>query len=153
MAKSGKAKVTAIAGADRTLRQAVDAFLAQPRAATTHRTYTRTLDRLAHVLGPDRPLADLASDELAAAVQQHWGQRAPRTWNRHVATVRSFVAWCRRYGWPVGDLELRVDRRSPPEDDTKAIPLPELERLWSRPDIPLRERALWRLLYDSAARA
>ena len=31
--------------------------------------------------------------------------------------------------------------------------MPELERLWARTDIPLRERALWRLLYDSAARA
>jgi integrase len=38
-------------------------------------------------------------------------------------------------------------------DDSKAIPLPQLERLWGNRDIPLRERALWRLLYDSAARA
>ncbi len=34
-----------------------------------------------------------------------------------------------------------------------AILLSELERLWARTDIALRERALWRLLYDSAARA
>jgi integrase len=52
-----------------------------------------------------------------------------------------------------GDLELRADRRAVPDDETKAIALPELERLWSRGDIPLREWALWRLLYDSAARA
>jgi site-specific recombinase XerD len=153
MAGSGKARVAAIIGADRTVRQAVDAFLAQPRAATTHRTYTRTLDHLARTLGPDRPLADVATDELAEAVGRLWGERAPRTWNRHVATVRSFLSWCRRHGWPVGDLALSVDRRSVPDDDTKAIGLPELERLWSRPDVPLRERALWRLLYDSAARA
>ena len=63
MAGSGKASVAAINAADRTVRQAVDAFLAQPRAATTHRTYTRTLDHLARTLGPDRPLADLATDE------------------------------------------------------------------------------------------
>ena len=50
-------------------------------------------------------------------------------------------------------MQLRADRRAAPEDDTRAIPLPELERLWARADIPLRERALWRLLYDSAARA
>ena len=54
---------------------------------------------------------------------------------------------------PAGDLQLRADRRAAPEDDTRAIPLPELERLWARTDIPLRERALWRLLYDSAGRA
>ena len=51
------------------------------------------------------------------------------------------------------NLALRADRRARPEDDTRAIPLPELERPWSRTDIPLRERALWRLLYDSAVRA
>ena len=65
----------------------------------------------------------------------------------------SFLAWCRRHGWPAGNLALRADRRAAPEDDTRAIPLPELERVWARTDIALRERALWRLLYDSAARA
>ncbi len=59
----------------------------------------------------------------------------------------------RRYGWPATNLELRADRRAEPRDDTRAIPLPELERLWAQADIPLRERALWRLLYDTAARA
>ena len=56
------------------------------------------------------------------------------------------LSWCRRHGWPAGNLELRADRRAAPEDDTRAIPLPELERLWARTDILLRERALWRLL-------
>src|SRR6266699_822270 len=101
MASRNAGKVTAIAGAERTLGHAIDAFLTQPRAATT----------------------------------------------------RSFLSWCRRHGWPVGDLQLRVDRRAVADDDTKTIGLPELERLWNRPDVPLRERALWRLLYDSAARA
>jgi integrase len=147
------AKVSAIVGADRTVRQATDAFLAVQRAVTTTRTYTGTLDRLTLHLGPDRPLAAISSDELDHAVTVLWGPRAPRTWNRQVATVRSWLSWCRRTGWPVGDLTLRVDRRQPPDDETKAILFGELERLWSRRDIPLRERALWRLLYDSAGRA
>ena len=145
--------VTAITGGERTLRAAVDAFLAQPRPATTARTYTRTLERLARELGRDRPLADVTDEELADAASRLWGGLAPRTWNRHVATVGSFLAWCRRHGWSARNLQLRADRRAAAEDDTRAIPLPELERLWSRTDIPLRERALWRLLYDSAARA
>ena len=65
----------------------------------------------------------------------------------------SFLSWSRRHGWPAGSLELHAGRRAAPEDETRAIPLPELDRLWARSDIPLRERALWRLLYDSAARA
>jgi integrase len=145
--------VTAITGGERTLGAAVDAFLAQPRPATTARTYTRTLEQLAGQLGRDRPLAGVTGDELADAASALWGTLAPRTWNRHLATVGSFLAWCRRHGWPAGGLELHADRRAAPGDDTRAIPLPELERLWARADIPLRERALWRLLYDSAARA
>jgi hypothetical protein len=35
----------------------------------------------------------------------------------------------------------------------RAIPRPELERQCAGSDIPPRGRALWRLLYDSAARA
>jgi integrase len=146
-------KVTALAGAERTLGAAVDAFLAEPRATTTARAYTRTLDRLAEQLGADRPLAALDDDALAEAVTALWGSRKPATWNRNVATVRSFLSWCRRHGWPVGDLTLRVDRRPVPDDDTLVIPLAELERLWSRAEIPLRERAFWRLLYETAARA
>ena len=145
--------VTAITGAGRSLGAAVDAFLSVPRPDTTARTYTGTLERLAVRLGRDRPLASVTDEELAGAAGELWGHLAPRTWNRHVATVRSFTSWCRGHGWPVGDLQLTADRRAVPADDSKAIPLPELERLWSRRDIPLRERALWRLLYDSAARA
>ncbi|MGH3120946.1 MAG: tyrosine-type recombinase/integrase [Streptosporangiaceae bacterium] len=151
MARGGP--VTSIAGAGRTLGAAIDTFLAQPRPATTARTYAGTLGRMAGVLGRDRLLADVTDEEMAEAAVVLWGALAARTWNRHLATVGSFLSWCRRHGWPAGDLELRADRRAEPDDDTKAIPLPELERLWARPDIPLRERALWRLLYDSAGRA
>ena len=144
--------VTAIAGAVRSLGAAVDAFLSVPRPDTTARTYADTLERLASRLGRDRPFATVTDDELAGAAWELWGHLAPRTWNRHVATVRSFLSWCRDHGWPAGDLRLAADRPVA-ADDSKAIPLPELERLWGNRDIPLRERALWRLLYDSAARA
>ena len=96
--------VTAITGAEQTLGAAVDAFLAQPRPATTARTYTRTLERLAGELGRDRPLANVTGEELAAAASQLWGGLAPRTWNRHLATIGSFLSWCRRHGWPAGNL-------------------------------------------------
>ena len=59
--------MTVLSGGQRTLGAAVDAFLAQPRPATTARTYTRTLEHLARQLGRDRPLASVSDDELAAA--------------------------------------------------------------------------------------
>ena len=116
--------VAAITGARRTFGAAVDVFLSVPRPDTTARTYAGTLERLAVRLGRDRPLAGVTDVELADAASELWGHLAPRTWNRHVATVRSFTSWCRDHGWPAGDLRLSADRRAVPSDDSKAIPLP-----------------------------
>jgi len=44
-------------------------------------------------------------------------------------------------------------RRREPADRTRAIPFAQLERLWRRDDVAVREKALWRLLYETAARA
>jgi len=50
-----------------------------------------------------------------------------------------------------GDVELQ--RRAEKHDHTRSIALASLERLWECRDIDLRERTLWRLLYETAARA
>ena len=44
-------------------------------------------------------------------------------------------------------------RRRTPQDETWAAPFEALDALWSRADIGLREKALWRMLYATAARA
>jgi integrase len=51
------------------------------------------------------------------------------------------------------DLAANLDRRPEPADRTRAIPLAELERLWRRDTISVRDKALWRFLYETAARA
>ena len=138
----------------RLLGEAAAAFLAQPDlAASTRRSYQQTLGRLERELGTDQPLASLTTDQLTAAVTGAWGGRAPATWNRHVATVRSFLGFCRRRRWLAEDLTVDLERLPEPTDRTKAIPLAELERLWRHDDIGIREKALWRLLYETAARA
>lgn len=137
-----------------TVGAAVDAFLARADlAASSRRSYAQTLNRLAADLGAGRALGSLDADALDAAVQRAWGGCAAATWNRHVATVRSFVAFCRRRGWLVGDVAVRVERRREPADRTRAIPYAQIERLWRRDDVAVREKALWRLLYETAARA
>jgi hypothetical protein len=45
----------------------------------------------------------------------------------------------------VSDAERRTEHR----DTTRALPRASIERLLSRRDIPLREKTLWRMLYDS----
>jgi len=53
-----------------------------------------------------------------------WGGRAPATWNRHVATVRSFLVFCQRRRWLAEDLTVDLERRPELADRTKAIPWP-----------------------------
>ena len=86
-------------------------------------------------------------------MERAWGGCAPATWNRHVATARSFLAFCRRRGWLAGDVAVGVERRREPTDRTRAIPYAQIERLWRHDDVAVREKALWRLLYETAARA
>ena len=52
----------------------------------------------------------------------------------------------------MGILADVVVRRREPRDQTRAIPYQDLETLWSRRDINLREKTLWRMLYETAAR-
>jgi site-specific recombinase XerD len=147
-------RVVPLATSEQALADAAAAFLAQPSLArSTHRSYSQTLTRLVRELGGGRPLSTLTVEAVMVVVTTAWGGRAPATWNRQVATVRSFLGFCRRRCWLVEDLTVDLERRPEPADRTKAISLPELERLWRRQDVAVREKALWRLLYETAARA
>ena len=129
----------------RTVGAGVDAFLARgDLAASSRRSYAQTLNRLAADIGAGRALAMLDADAVHGAMQGAWGACAPATWNRHVATMRSFVAFCRRRGWLAVDVAVGVDRRREPADRTRAIAYAQLERLWRRSDVAVREKALWR---------
>jgi site-specific recombinase XerD len=130
-----------------TLGEAVDLFLAQPDLAdSSRRSYTQTLGRVQRELGPDRPLQWVSGPELERAVVGAWGGCAPATWNRHLATLRSFLAFCTRQGWVSEPLADVLARRREPADRTRAIPFVQLDRLWRRDDVAVREKALWRLL-------
>jgi integrase len=136
------------------LADPVDAFLAQPAlAASSRRSYAQTLRRLQQALGAERPLDRLSARELEQTARELWGAVAPATWNRHVATLRSFSGFCQRRGWLQGPIADELERRREPVDRTKAIPYAQLDRLWRRDAIAVREKALWRLLYETAARA
>ncbi|SFO99804.1 RNA polymerase sigma factor, sigma-70 family [Amycolatopsis arida] len=112
----------------------------------TVRAYRQTLRRLRLALGDRLPLAELTAADVARVVTVAWGGAAAATWNRHRAGVRSFGAWA---GLP--DLATGLARRADPRPPAEPIPPALLEALWSRPDVPLRERTLWRLLHESAA--
>ena len=59
----------------------------------------------------------------------------------------------RRDPWRSGGLIRQGLRARRTLDATRALPRARVERLLSRRDIPLREKTLWRMLYETAARA
>ncbi len=135
-----------------TVTDAAEAFLARNMPATTRRSYTQTMSRLVAAHG-DLPLSALDGPLLDSLTVDAWGGCAPATWNRHVATLRSFTVFARRKGWLADDPAAVLERRGQPADRTKAIPASSLDRLFRREDVAIREKCLWRLLYETAARA
>ncbi|GIH68576.1 hypothetical protein Mth01_08290 [Sphaerimonospora thailandensis] len=130
-----------------TLGRAARAFLDRDDLdAATVRSYGQTLRRLCLALGEGAPLASVTSEQVARVFAAAWGGAAARTWNRHRSAVRSFCVWA-----SLGDLAAGLDRRAETRSPVKGIDPARLEALWSRADVPLRERTLWRLLHESAA--
>ena len=138
-----------------TIQAAADAFLSSPRYANpnTRRGYTGVLDRLLAGLGADRPLAEVSGEELAGILEQLWGQRAPATWNRNRDAVAAWLSWCAASRLPAPVLPASAERRREHLNATRAVPRPAIDRALSRRDVPLREKTLWRMLYETAARA
>ena len=136
------------------LAGAVEAFFAgRDLAAATCRTYRQALGPLVETVGGDRPVTDLDADQVEAVFAERWGGCAPATWNTRRVAVQAFASWCGER-WPLaGDLLAEVAPRRRSADNTRAIPLGDLEELWRRRDVPLREKTLWRMLYETAARA
>ena len=89
-----------------------------------------------------------------AALTTLWGNAKPATWNRNRAAVASWLAWCAdRQHWAAPALPAAAQRRRENNDSTKAVSRSRIDRLCRRRDVPLREKTLWRLLYESASRA
>ena len=132
---------------------AVEAFFAhRDLASETHRTYRKALDPLVEAVDDDRPVTDLDPDLVAAVFADRWGGCALATWNTRRVALQAFAAWCGDR-WPLAaDPLVGVPPRRRQADNTRAIPFEDLEELWRRRTVPLREKTLWRMLYETAAR-
>ncbi|MBW3548145.1 MAG: tyrosine-type recombinase/integrase, partial [Actinobacteria bacterium] len=141
------------------LGAAVEAFLVdRDLAVSTRRVYELTLAALAKDLGADVEVASIGRDDLRAFLHARHHTAAAKTWNRVVATLGSFFAYCSRHGWVAASPAAALERRRERADRvqvarTRAIPLEELEGFLGAPRHALRERPLWRMLYETAARA
>ena len=116
-----------------------------------------TLDRLVGQLGPDMPVAAITTPILARFFATTYAHLAPASHNRVVATLGSLFAYTTRQGWtpisPAAGLERRR-LRSGPRDHARTRAIPEAKLLaFLTADHPVRDKTLWWLLYESAARA
>ncbi len=136
-----------------TWEQATDAFLRRDLSPGSRRVYRLTLDHLGDMLGPDTTLASLTTDRMAQALHEAYPAAASASWNRHVATLRSFASFGFRHGWLETDPTVSLERRRVAEDHSRALSREALDRLFSRRDANIRDRCLWRMLYETAARA
>ncbi|MDI2125470.1 sigma-70 family RNA polymerase sigma factor [Yinghuangia seranimata] len=132
-----------------TLGGAVRDFLArEDLGAATVRSYGQTLHRLCLDLGPRTALADVTAGQVGRVFAVTWGATAAPTWNRHRAAVRSFSSWA-----SVADLAADVERRLEDRTGRPALGAGQLDALWRMPAVPLRERTLWRIVFESGAGA
>jgi integrase len=104
-------------------------------------------------LGPERAVAELDVGELAGWFVRTRDAHMPATWNRDRVIVRAFICHLQAHGAAL-ELPALSHRRIRP-DSTRALSRAEVARILAAPAPlrePLREKTLWRLLYESAAR-
>ncbi len=146
-------------GVGRQLGAAAAEFVATSDfAATTRRVYRRTLDALVTDLEAGSDVDQVTRAQLERHLRHRYGHTAPATFTRHLATLKSFFAWCHHQdlldGSPAAKLRRRRPRKSrAAERRQRVVGLDELQAYWSNPAIPLRERVLVAMAYDTAARA
>lgn len=143
-------------GTSISLGHAAEAYLAtlsRRDQANTHRAYARPLRAAVAEFGAGTAADQIDPDAFAAWFTAHWGEGSPATWNAILATFRSAATWWAEQGWTGADPSRRLRRRSLPPDRSRALSRADVEALLTREDISLRERTLWRMLYETAARS
>ncbi|MEU9455606.1 site-specific integrase [Streptomyces sp. NPDC048277] len=141
------------AGKALTVRTAADVFLDSLGNANTLRSYATGVGKTAERLGEARPLATVADDEIGGALEQLWGEAAVNTWNARRASVLSWLGWCAERGYDGPAVPAWVKRMPPPDSETPARSKMAVDRLIGRRDVHLREKTLWRMLYETVARS
>jgi len=139
-----------------TLDDAVSAYLATlagPESAGTRRVYSGILRALVAEYGVDADPAALTGRQVADWFAGRWGERAPSTFNVALDSLRSACAYWADQRWLTEDPTRMLRRRKRSQDRSRAIARAEVDALLTREDISIRERVLWRMLYETAARS
>jgi integrase len=138
-----------------TLTAAAEAYLTtldHPEKRGTRRAYGGILGALCERFGElDTTLLEPAA--VAGWFGERYGEVGPSRWNTARAALGSASDFWQRQGWLTGDPLSLLERRTVAPDRDRALSRAQVEKLLTDEKIPLRERTLWRLLYESAARS
>ena len=154
--------VVALPGAsgEPTLGDAIeDYFVDVELSAGTVETYGRTFEAMVEHFGSDYRLDRITRGDLDAFLKQRWGDAAATTFNRNKAAVGSLFSWCEDVELiplsPARKLRRRKEKVTfAAERRQRPIPFDDLKALWSDHRAHhVRDRALWVMLYETAARA
>jgi site-specific recombinase XerD len=138
------------------LGDAIGAYLAsidRPEHRGQHKQYAATLRRLRQAMGADAGLGSLDGAAVRPWIEQTWGGRKPATYNRAIDVFRSAWAYWTAQGWAAEDPTAPMRRRKVAADRSRALTRAAVGQLLTREDIALRDKTLWRMAYESAARA
>ncbi|WP_062214428.1 site-specific integrase [Streptomyces sp. NBRC 109706] len=136
-----------------TVRTAADVFLDSLGNPNTVRNYWIGIGKTAERLGEGRPLASVADDEIGEALELLWGTSAANTWNSRRAAVLSWLGWWRERGYDGPAVPAWAKRLAVPDSETPAHSRMAIDRLIARREVHLREKTLWRMLYETAGRS
>lgn len=138
------------------LGRAAQAFLTSITNPSTRKSHSAAMAVLVDNLGAEQNLAVLeteeAADAVAAVFHARWGELAPATRSARYDGLRAAVAYWQRQGWLTSDPLRRLARPVKPQALDRAWPLARVEELLGRRDVPIREKLLWTLLYETSAR-
>jgi integrase len=134
------------------LADAVSMFLDTISVPNTRRGYGAALNRLVADFGADTAVGSLDPDRVAGWFTFVWAGRSAKTFNTRLTALGSACAYWRAQGWLDGDPLVRLRTRPVPADRTRALTVAQI-RLILAHGASLRDRVLWTLLYETAARA
>jgi integrase/recombinase XerC len=122
----------------------------------TVRSYTSALPTAFAGIADLSELASVGRDRLHANIRIAWGSAAPATFNARRAAVASALAYFQTQEWITNATAVLAGlgrEHQPKPSDGRVRPREAIDRLITDKRRPLEDRALWSMLYSTAARA
>jgi integrase/recombinase XerC/integrase/recombinase XerD len=118
----------------------------------TVKQYRNCIRRLVPHMLDGCDVALIEAEEILSIARELWGGKDPATWNRARNCLRSAWKWWGQQGWCDGSEADSMPRRTDRGQRDRTIPIDLMRKLLTSRAVPLREKVLWTMLYETAAR-